>query len=463
MILPSLAKAKTLPVLPHEEQRELCAKAKGGDRKARERLILYSMRLIFSLVGAGRGGEVEDSISDALFGLSLAIDQYDPERGANFATYAHHKIRGQLGYGMHGRQTLVTPYAVGRRGRSGADVSLATPIGGEPGGASIQDFLEAPKDDVEERALAKGILARGLTGLHPRDQEILRRRYLQPEKEETFEEIASTLGISSERVRQLEIKALRALRDQLGGTLPVVEIQAALDKAGTRRGRRPSKREQLEEERGPVRKRAPKKYGHQELQVLSRKAEQMAPLSKPQAQNIAVILQERFLSEKRPSYEELAARLRVSVEQARALEAWGFKMLQAQVDSELDLQALSEDLLLTSSKEMPIVPPTKMPKDQSSTAVVVPKELDVKAPSPIVSALGQATKELEALAPLLAEIDELARKRDQIWGRVIELFRVAGLQMPDHPPELGRKNGTVVDEDEKKAARRASVDELLRS
>ena len=70
---------------------------------------------------------------------------------------------------------------------------------------------------------------------------------------------------------------------------------------------------------------------------------------------------------------------------------------------------------------------------------------------------------LVALAPLLAEIDELARKRDQIWGRVIELFRVAGLQMPDHPPELGRKNGTVVDEDEKKAARRASVDELLRS
>jgi len=249
------------PLLTPDEERELAKKAAQGDAEARERLIKSNLRLVVSIakkyLGKSRGLTFLDLIQEGNIGLAKAVDKFDWRRGLKFSTYATYWIRQAITRALsdqartirlpvHIIETFYKLNKVKKRLSSILNreptpeelaseiglptnkvqkllkylhdtISLETPIGDE-GDALLKELIpdlntETP-DKVAAISVLKEQLKKAILDLSPKERKIISLRYgLEDGTEHTLEEIGKIFGITRERVRQIEIRALEKLRN----------------------------------------------------------------------------------------------------------------------------------------------------------------------------------------------------------------------------------------------------------
>ena len=256
-----LAEIKRYPLLEREEEGRLWAAMRDGDQSARKSLILAYLRLVVALARAyrNRGVDFLDLIEEGNLGLITAVDRYDVARGVHFSTYATWWIRQALARGVatHARTVRIPVHvlqwvrrfaAVERRLetelRRKPEISeIATEIGITEARASKLQALvlairsvdidlsnqeyhglieseasEPPPtiDEIIETQMRNQHLDEMLKRLSGREEAILRLRYgFYDERPRTLAETGQHFGLSRERIRQLEQRALERLRQLL--------------------------------------------------------------------------------------------------------------------------------------------------------------------------------------------------------------------------------------------------------
>jgi RNA polymerase sigma factor (sigma-70 family) len=196
------------------------ASAKDGDRKAVESLISSNLPFVVHVAKEfrDRGVPFEDLISEGCVGLLKAIPRYRPVRGTRFMTYASFWVRKELLAAVVDRpHTIHVPRYAREHGCETVRVlSLDAPKGDE-GTPSLAVRLRHPDPLPAEAAIESEKthhVRSHVVRLAPRDQAVIAWRYgLGGQPEQTLNEIADRLGLSRERVRQIEVSALARLRD----------------------------------------------------------------------------------------------------------------------------------------------------------------------------------------------------------------------------------------------------------
>ena len=268
-LAPFMAMAERYPMLSAEEEKRLAlAWQERRDEEALDKLVGSHLRLAIRIArdNSGYGLPIADLIGEGNLGLLQAADRFDPDRGVRFATYAAWWIRAMIReYALYTRslvkmgttaaqkklffnlsrlKTELKVYdngdlepSVVRKGDvtqmnerlAGLDWSLNATVGGEEWG-EFQDLLLDESQDPEERvveadqmAKRRALLSEAMAGLSDREQYILRERKLA-EDPQTLEELSEQFGISRERVRQIEARAIERLREKM--LAAVAEAQA---------------------------------------------------------------------------------------------------------------------------------------------------------------------------------------------------------------------------------------------
>lgn len=248
-----------IPLLTEEEEKELGKRLAGGDLSARERLEEGNLRLVVSLAKhyTGRGLPLLDLIQEGNMGLMHAAEKYDYTKENRFSTYASWWIKEamqraidqqsrEIRVPVHvaenmkkvqraakelqqelGRDASPEEIALRLGDRTAEEVqdilnyfqtpvSLETPIG-EDGEDSLEDLVEDKTETTPEQAM--NILVQReevkelLEALNDREQEVIRLRYgLEDGKSHTLEEIGGIPGVTRERARQIEARAMEKLR-----------------------------------------------------------------------------------------------------------------------------------------------------------------------------------------------------------------------------------------------------------
>ena len=248
-------------LLEAHEERDLSRRAHGGDREARRRLIESNLRLVISIPKKyrGRGVPFEDLIQEGNAGLIKAVEKFDPEMGNRFSTYATWWIRQAVTRAIadHSRTVRLPAHVVDslyrlRRaenalsielGRDATEEELAERLGvrleetrrlrevsqpissinarmggsGDEDGSEVGDLLpdERSGDDYAQVEVGQWELAlvEAVRSLPEREAKVLQMRHgLDGGDVRTLREVSDVLGISQERARQVEIKALRTIR-----------------------------------------------------------------------------------------------------------------------------------------------------------------------------------------------------------------------------------------------------------
>jgi len=251
-----LNEIRRYPLLTAEEEIELSKAIERGDMAAKERMINSNLRLVVSIAKKYQGQELGllDLIQEGIFGLIRAAEKFDWRKGYKFSTYATFWIRQAIQRGIANRaRTIRIPVHIGQRERkiarterelqaqlerqptdeeiseaSGvpldqiqeireagrAVTSLDKPIG-EEGETAFGDLLASDAMTPEEEvhlSLSEQTLRRTLEELPDTEREVLKLRYgINGNDPTPLRETGKRLGMSPERVRQIESKALAKL------------------------------------------------------------------------------------------------------------------------------------------------------------------------------------------------------------------------------------------------------------
>ena len=252
------------PLLTAAEEVELAKRIERGDEPAKERMITSNLRLVVSIAKRYRGNGVPflDLIQDGVIGLNRAVEKFDYRKGFKFSTYATWWIRQAVQRSVANQaKTIRVPVHVHERrqklgrmrtkleielGReptrdelaaatglslqhveealeaAEAAVSLNQPVGAD-GGNELGDLFadsEAvdPIDDVDDM-LRRDEVRDAFSQLDERSRRVLELRFGLGGEEHSLEAIGRELGVSRERVRQLEQDALTRLERQLASVV----------------------------------------------------------------------------------------------------------------------------------------------------------------------------------------------------------------------------------------------------
>ena len=257
-----LQELRRLPRLSREEEQACATLAAQGDRKERQRLVQANLRFVVLVARQyrDRGVPLEDLVDEGNIGLIRAAERFDPGRGIRFVSYAVWWIRQAVLKAIHedgmirlprGRREELSRIEELRRdslmekgreprperiaealkvdGRELAalmqtaqrTLSLDSPMAGTEDAGSLGDCLEARSAPLPEETLVGASLREqldsALAGLSDREARILRDRFgLDGRKRRTLMEVGRKHGLSMERVRQIEKKAIRKIRSSEG-------------------------------------------------------------------------------------------------------------------------------------------------------------------------------------------------------------------------------------------------------
>lgn len=248
-----------VPLLSSEEEADLSRRMLDGDEDAKQKLSEANLRLVVSIAKryVGRGMLFLDLIQEGNLGLMKAVEKFDYTKGFKFSTYATWWIRQAITRAIadqartiripvhmvetinrqvRAQRTLLqelgrepTPEEIGEYMGIPADkvieiqkiaqdpVSLETPIGEEED-SHLVDFIEDTKTvapgDAAAQSMLREQLIQALHKLTPREEKVIRLRYgLDDGKQRTLEEVGREFNVTRERIRQIEAKALRKLRN----------------------------------------------------------------------------------------------------------------------------------------------------------------------------------------------------------------------------------------------------------
>lgn len=246
-------------LLSREEEIELAEAAFKGDKDAKEALINHNLRLVVSIAKhyMGRGLTLLDLIQEGNVGLIKAVDKYDVSKGFKFSTYATYWIKQAISHAImdQSRNIRIPVHIIelisnvkkieqnlqqtlGRK-PSENEIAVAAKLDtkkikeiynwvkdttsldivvGDDEDATVGSFIE---DEAATSSFASvendnknEILQKVLDTLNEKEKTVIKRRFgINQDRAETLDEIGKTMGLSKERIRQIETAALRRLRN----------------------------------------------------------------------------------------------------------------------------------------------------------------------------------------------------------------------------------------------------------
>ena len=249
-----------VPLLKPKEEIELAKRIVAGDKKAKDQLINANLRLVVSIAKhyIGRGMQFLDLISEGNLGLIKAVEKFDYKKGFKFSTYATWWIRQAITRAIAdqartiripvhmvetinkitrvqrqlvqelGREPTAEEVSKKMDGALSPDkireittlalepVSLESPIG-EEDDSHLGDFVEDKESisptEYTRKSMNRDALFSVMNDLTDREERVLRLRYgLDDNRPRTLEEVGKEFGVTRERIRQIEAKAIRKLR-----------------------------------------------------------------------------------------------------------------------------------------------------------------------------------------------------------------------------------------------------------
>lgn len=248
-------------LLTPEEEIELAERIRKGDQEARERMIKANLRLVVKIAHdyEGLGLPLLDLISEGNIGLMKAVDRFDPKKGGKLSTYAAWWIKQSIKRALANQTRAIrlpvhlvdkisrmrrvalklqevlgreptdeelaeelgtTPYKVAQlKMAAQRPTSLESPIGDEDSKTYNEVVRDEKAEDPGEQLLektARELVQRLMEKLDSRERHILKYRFgLDDADEKTLEELGREMGVTRERIRQIQNQALAKLRREL--------------------------------------------------------------------------------------------------------------------------------------------------------------------------------------------------------------------------------------------------------